>query len=36
MTEDSLLITILRNAGAVLYCKTNVPVAMVRPSHRPG
>ena len=34
MTEESLLITVLRNAGAVLYCKTNVPVAMVRSTRR--
>lgn len=26
---DSLLVKILRNAGAVLYCKTNVPTAMM-------
>lgn len=29
MTEDSTLITILRESGAVLYCKTNVPTAML-------
>ena len=28
MEEDSLLIDVLRKAGAVLYVKTNVPVAM--------
>lgn len=26
---DSLLVTILREAGAILYCKTNVPTAMM-------
>ncbi|KAF8306763.1 amidase [Clavulina sp. PMI_390] len=29
LDEDSVLITILREAGAVLYCKTNVPTAMM-------
>ncbi|KDN53323.1 putative AMD2-amidase [Tilletiaria anomala UBC 951] len=28
-TYDSTLITILRDAGAILYCKTNVPTAMM-------
>jgi amidase len=28
---DSLLVKILRQAGAVLYCKTNVPTAMMIP-----
>jgi amidase len=29
MEEDSVMTTLLRQAGAVLYCKTNVPTAMV-------
>ncbi|KAF8306772.1 amidase [Clavulina sp. PMI_390] len=28
-TEESVLITMLRNSGAVLYCKTNIPTAML-------
>ena len=28
-TEDSTLVQILRSLGAVIYCKTNIPQAMV-------
>lgn len=28
-TKDTVLVTILRNLGAVFYCKTNVPTAMM-------
>lgn len=31
MTEDAVIVQILRKAGAVLYVKTNVPVAMMMP-----
>jgi len=29
--KESELVRILRDAGAVLYCKTNVPTAMMMP-----